>query len=127
MLMRPTGLFFSPHTSRQAEAYAQRLAATSSRAGLPIADILVGYEDAKGVKDEIKREGRESNVDALHGFLWIARAGGRPGRRGTIQARKIGRGQFHLQGTNVLFEIAPPFRPGDGHDVFATSQKPRQR
>src|ERR1700731_1208066 len=68
-----------------------------------------------------------SNIDALHGFLRIARARGGSARRSTVQAGEIVRAQFHLHSADVLLEIVPAFRARDGHNIIATSQKPRQR
>src|SRR5580704_11110820 len=70
---------------------------------------------------------KRSNIDALHGFLRIARARGGSARRSTIQAREIVHAQFHLYSADVLLEIVPAFCARDGHDIIATSQKPRQR
>ena len=74
------------------------------------------------LRTSLEARRKRLNIDALHGFLRIARARGGSTRRGTVQAREIVRAQFHLHSAHVLLEVVPAFCARDGHNVIATSQ-----
>src|SRR5437879_2967732 len=125
--MRPTGALLLACHKPVGEAYAARRAATSeTQTRWQCNWECLGWLQHARDEVQIKIE-RESNIDALHGFLRIARAGGRSERRGAVQARKIGGRQFHLQSAKVLLEVTPPFRARDGDNIFAAGQEPGQR
>src|SRR3954454_6614238 len=70
------------------------------------------------------RYSRRPSVDARHVRLVVALA---QGRREVVQAVELGRAEFDAIGSGVFFDAGNPPGSGDGSDVGATGQQPRQR
>src|SRR6266704_4618156 len=57
----------------------------------------------------------------------VARTSHRARWQRGVELRDVGGAELQGCRSDVLLEIAPPLRAGDGHDVFALVQQPRER
>ena len=73
------------------------------------------------------RRARILDVHALHAARRIARPGCRPGRERSREHLHVGRGQLDIERPQVLVDPRALLGAGDGDDVLALRQQPRQR
>ena len=69
---------------------------------------------------------RRLAVHRLHSALVIALAGGGARRQDLLEPFQVFVGQLHLQGADVLVEVADVLGAGDRDDVLALRQDPGQ-
>src|ERR1700678_955398 len=85
-------------------------------------------EERRGprVATQHNRQSSRLSINQRHHFFVITWTGNSLRRQSTIELRHLLRCQLYPGSSNVLFQIGAPFRPGDGNDIVALKQQPRQ-
>ncbi len=63
-------------------------------------------------------------INPLHAARFVAVAGGRTGRKGSVQSRKIVFGQANIDGGQIVFQMPPSLAAGDWKNIVGASQNP---